>query len=170
MVTAIKAQGALPLTMAPKGQEVKASDGKASVKPDHHLDGMRSTMFDAIYVPGGEESVDTLLGIGLARFWVREAFGHCKAIAAAGEGILLVNAAVKEAEGAKLASKRGEVVEWYGVVTAKLWRLCEYCQRDKRFYRRDSSIKSASTGTGTESWMVWPIRSPFKLKLAQVKG
>jgi catalase len=116
---AIKAQAALPFTIAPKRQEVKAAGGVSSTKPDHHLDGMRSTMFDAVFVPGGEDSIKTLIGIGLARFWVREAFGHLKAIGATGEGVRLVEAAVKEVEGARLAKSSGDgVVEWYGVVTA----------------------------------------------------
>ena len=115
---AISAASALPFTIAPKRQPCRASDGKSTAQPDHHLNGMRSTMFDAVFVPGGEASVKTLLSIGLARFWVREAFGHDKAIGATGEGIKLVDAAVKECEGAKLASEGGEVVEWYGVVTA----------------------------------------------------
>ena len=114
---AVKAQSALAFTIAPKRQLVKAADGSNTAQPDHHLNGMRSTMFDAIYVPGGETSIKTLLGIGLARFWVREAFGHCKAIGATSEGIKLVDAAVKETESAKLATQAGEVVEWYGVVT-----------------------------------------------------
>ena len=114
---AVKAQSALPFTIAPKRQPVKSADGSNSAQPDHFLNGMRSTMFDAVYVPGGEQSVKTLSSIGLARFWVREAFGHCKAIGATSEGIKLVDVAVKEAEGVTLASKSGEVVEWYGVVT-----------------------------------------------------
>lgn len=117
MVAAIKAQSALPFTIAPKRQPVKASDG-SEVKPDHFLNGMRSTMFDSVFVPSGEQSVKTLLGIGLARFWVREAFGHLKAIGAVGDGIKLVDAAVREAEGVKLAGDSQPLVNWYGVVTA----------------------------------------------------
>jgi len=116
IVAAIKAQQALPFTIAPKRQAVKASDG-SSAKPDHFLNGMRSTMFDSVFVPSGEESVKTLMGIGLARFWVREAFGHLKAIGAVGDGVKLVEAAVKEAEGYKLASGSETLVNWYGVVT-----------------------------------------------------
>lgn len=117
IVAAIKSQSALPFTIAPKRQPVKASDG-SSVKPDHFLNGMRSTMFDSVFVPSGAESVKTLLGIGLARFWVREAFFHLKAIGAVGDGIKLVEAAVSEAEGVQLATSDKTLVNWYGVVTA----------------------------------------------------
>jgi catalase len=118
---AVLAEAALPFTISTKRQNVTAADGSTTVKPDHFLNGMRSTMFDAVFVPGGEQSVKTLMGIGLARFWVREAFGHLKAIGATSEGIKLVHAALSEIEpgAVQLASEgSGDVVDWYGVVTA----------------------------------------------------
>jgi len=118
MVKAIKAAGAPPFTIAPKRQPVEAAGGKDSVKPDHHFNGARSTLFDAIYIPAGSHA-DTIAEHGLARFWVREAFGHLKAIAAVGEGVKVVEAAIKEAKGLKVASG-DQVVEWYGVVTARM--------------------------------------------------
>lgn len=118
IVAALKSQGALPYTIGPKRQAVKAAGGKESVSPDHHFQGMRSTMFDSIFVPGGSHA-NTLASQGLPRFWIREAFGHLKAIGAVGEGVKAVEAALREAEGVKLASGNSrEVVEWYGVVTA----------------------------------------------------
>jgi hypothetical protein len=39
----------------------------------------------------------------LAQYWVREAFGHNKAIGAVSTGILLIDNAVHEAQGVKLA-------------------------------------------------------------------
>ena len=117
---AILAQSALPFTISNKRQEVKASNGTSSTKPDHFLNGQRSTMFDAVFVPGGEESIKTLNGIGLARFYVREAFAHLKAIGATGEGVKLVDLALREAEGVQLAKEGSSgLVEWYGVVTAQ---------------------------------------------------
>lgn len=65
----------------PKG--VKAGD--VGVWADHHFEGQRSTMFDAVIVPSGEHA-GTLLRMGRAVHWIREAFGHCKAIGALGEG------------------------------------------------------------------------------------
>lgn len=118
-VAAIQAAGALPFTIAPKRQPVTAADGKSTAQPTSHFNGMRSTMFDAVLVPGGEDAIKAMLGIGLARFWVREAFGHNKAIAAAGAGVKFVEAAIHEAEGYKVADLgSSEVTEWYGVVTA----------------------------------------------------
>ena len=49
-------------------------------------------MYDAVYVPGGKESVTMLLGEYEARHFVREAYNHGKAIAASGEGGELLQA------------------------------------------------------------------------------
>lgn len=61
---AIASAGALPFVIAPRRSEIfpAGSDKKAGsgIVPAHHLEGMRSTMFDAVFVPGGEESIKTL--------------------------------------------------------------------------------------------------------------
>lgn len=112
---ALAAAGALPFTIAPKRSPIKSSDGK-EVKPDHHLEGQRSTMFDSIFVPGGAQSVETLRKNGRALHWVREAFGHLKAIGATGEAVSFVKDAC--ALPGVTFSESGDVVESYGVVTA----------------------------------------------------
>ena len=117
IAAAIKSQGALPFVIGPHRQPVKSAQG-SSVNPDHHFQGMRSTMFDAIYIPGGEHGA-ALAKQGLPRFWVREAFMHLKAIGAVGGGVDLLEAAISEVGDYKVASKgTSGVVEWYGVVTA----------------------------------------------------
>ena len=60
--------------------------GAACLVADHHFEGQRSTLFDALYIPSGAEHAKTLSESGRVVHWVREAFGHCKAIAAVGEG------------------------------------------------------------------------------------
>ncbi|KAB8298939.1 hypothetical protein EYC80_001091 [Monilinia laxa] len=112
--SALTAAGALPFTIGPKRQPIKSSGGK-SVSADHHFEGMRSTLFDSIYVPGGEH-VTALLKQGRVIHWVREAFGHCKAIGATGEGVKLVKAAC-DVDGISFSTD-SEVVDSYGVVTA----------------------------------------------------
>ncbi|KAJ4512085.1 catalase 1 [Exophiala dermatitidis] len=149
MKAAVLSQLALPFTMSTKRQEVKASNGTSSTKPDHFLNGQRSTMFDAIFIPGGEQSVKTLMGIGLARFWVREAFAHLKPIAASGEGVKLVDVALREAEGVKLAAEGStDVVDWYGVVTA---------QKPDTGSSVKDSIKLAKEATDFTSKFFWHI-------------
>jgi len=111
---ALSAAGALAFTIGPKRQPVKSSSGK-SVSPDHHFEGMRSTMFDSIYIPGGEH-ISTLLKQGRVIHWIREAFGHCKAIGATGEAVKLVQYACG-VDGMAF-STNADVVDAYGVVTA----------------------------------------------------
>src|SRR5690606_13523620 len=71
--------------------------------------------FDAVLVPGGQESVMTLKQQGPARHFVQEAFKHCKPIAAVADGVHLLQAA--ELPGVKLATD-AKVVNDKGVVTA----------------------------------------------------
>jgi len=85
------------------------------VSPDHHFEGMRSTMFDSIYIPGGEH-VSTLMKQGRVIHWVREAFGHCKAIGATGEAVRLVQTAC--GVNGMSFSTSSDVVDAFGVVTA----------------------------------------------------
>jgi len=114
---ALTAAGASPATIGPRRQLVVPAGGGKGVSPDHHFEGMRSTLFDALYIPGGEH-VDKLLQQGRVIHWVREAFGHCKSIGATGEAVKLVRAACGVEGMSFCAEKAGDVVDSYGVVTA----------------------------------------------------
>jgi len=57
-----------------------------------------SVLFDAVYVPGGEQSVASLMKIGKALHFITEAYTHCKTIAATGEAAALVTAALRGAD------------------------------------------------------------------------
>ena len=70
----------------PSGQAIGVGDG---IFADHHFEGQRSTLFDAIFIPSGVEHAMALESDGRAVHWVREAFGHCKAIGALGEGLFI---------------------------------------------------------------------------------
>ncbi|KAJ2895444.1 hypothetical protein MKZ38_006589 [Zalerion maritima] len=121
--SALEAEKAIPMVIAPRrgeifgaGQEKKKGTGLVA---DHHLEGMRSTLFDAVLVMGGEESANTLAKNGRAIHWVREAFGHLKAVGGCGDGVKVVQIAlseVKDQQGFTLSSD-SNVAEWYGVVT-----------------------------------------------------
>jgi catalase len=119
MLGALKGAGALPYTIGPRRTAIYAagedkSSGKG-VKPDHHLEGMRSTMFDSVFVPGGKQSIETLSKNGRALHWVREAYGHLKAIGATGEAVDFVKLACG-LPGMEFSSS-SEVTNSYGVVT-----------------------------------------------------
>ena len=117
---ALSAAGALPFTISPRRNKIFAKgEDKATGKgvvADHHLEGMRSTLFDSVFVPGGADSIATLRKNGRAVHWIREAFGHLKAIGATGEAVQFIRDAV-DLPGMAFSTS-GEVVDSYGVVTA----------------------------------------------------
>jgi catalase len=117
---ALTAQGALPFTIAPRRTPIYAAgeskDSGKGVTPDHNLEGQRSTMYDAIFIPGGADSIATLRKNGRALHYVREAFGHLKAIGATGEAVAFAKDAC-QLPGVTF-SESNNVVDSYGVVTA----------------------------------------------------
>jgi catalase len=86
MKKALKAEGAMLKTVAPKLGAVKSADGK-EVTADYSFLTAASVLFDAVYVPGGAASIETLGGEADAYQFVDEAYRHCKAIAGSGEGV-----------------------------------------------------------------------------------
>lgn len=116
---ALAAAGAIPMLIAPRRKSIKPANGGEPIQIDHHFEGMRSTMFDAVIVPPGRASVDTLKKNGRAVHYVREAFGHLKAVGGLGEGVELLQVAIGET-GVELSSgvnNPSKVVASYGVVT-----------------------------------------------------
>lgn len=65
---------------------------------DHHYEGQRSTLFDAIYIPSGSEHAKSLASNGRVIHWIRETFGHCKVIGAIGDGALHLNIGMKDTD------------------------------------------------------------------------
>ena len=56
-----------------------------------------SIQYDAVYIPGGKQSVDTLKGQGDSIGFVNEAFKHAKTVAATNEGVdLIMASAIKD--------------------------------------------------------------------------
>lgn len=117
MKAVLVAAGAFPAAIGPRRQPVVPAGGGKAVVPDHHFEGMRSTLFDSLYIPGGEH-VRTLLKQGRVLHWVSEAFGHCKPIGATGQAVKLFQAACGVDGMVFCSEKAGDVVESYGVVTA----------------------------------------------------
>jgi catalase len=92
-VTAIKqaltAAGAEAKIVSKFMGTIKTAKGEA-LQVDKTFLTSASVMFDAIYVPGGAQGVEALKASGDAIHFIDEAFRHCKAIAATGEGIELL--------------------------------------------------------------------------------
>lgn len=91
MENSLKEKGAIAELVAPHMGTLRGATGE-SLKIDKTLATADSVMYDAVYVAGGKESVDQLLGDHEARHFVREAYNHGKAIAAAEEGADLLKA------------------------------------------------------------------------------
>ncbi|WP_334164717.1 catalase [Phenylobacterium sp.] len=113
MTAALEAAGAEAMLVSKFAGEITGASGKA-LKVDKMFIAAASVMFDAVYVPGGRDSIATLLKSGEARHFVNEAFRHCKPLAATGEGVELLRGA--SLSGVRL-SDEGLVAD-AGVVTA----------------------------------------------------
>jgi catalase len=117
VVSAIQKEGALPFPIADKRQLVKARQSGKTAQPTNHFNGMRSTLFDAIFIPDGDH-VEKLISNGIARHYVREAFSHNKAIGSFGKGNLLVEKAIlAEVDAVQVAGNSSGMVDSYGVVS-----------------------------------------------------
>ena len=85
----ITAAGAICKIVASQLGNVSTLGGKYLVV-DHTFANMPSVMFDAVLIPGGNDSVTRLCGLGEAVHFVLEAYKHCKTICALSEGAQLL--------------------------------------------------------------------------------
>ena len=92
MTKALEAAGAQAKIIAPRLGTLKGAKGK-ELSVDFSLLTAGSVLFDAVYLPGGEASVESLKGDAKALLFVQETFLHCKAIAATDAGAALLEAA-----------------------------------------------------------------------------
>ncbi|HEX7109974.1 MAG TPA: catalase [Aestuariivirga sp.] len=92
MKKALTAAGAQAKVVAPRLGVLKGVKG-AQVHIDFSFLTAGSVLFDAVYLPGGEASVEILKGNAKALLFVKEAYLHCKTIAATDAGIELLSAA-----------------------------------------------------------------------------
>jgi catalase len=115
---ALKNAGAQAQIVSKFGGMITSVDGQP-VEVDKMFVTTGSIMYDGVFVPGGRQSVDTLKLQGDALHFVNEAFKHCKAIAAAGEGIDLLMQA--DVTGVALADQnaQGQPIADMGVVTLR---------------------------------------------------
>jgi catalase len=116
------------------------TDG-AEIKADENFSTTASVLFDAVYVPGGQQSIQMLMKKADAVHFVNEAFKHGKPIAATGEGIELFRSA--HLKGVEVGSADGSLNEDKGVLTmgdADTSRMAEALARalaQHRFWDRD---------------------------------
>ncbi|KAA0090869.1 catalase [Mycolicibacterium sp. P1-18] len=96
LVKSLAALGATALVVAPVGGVLKS--GRRAVTVDRTFATARSIEFDAVVVAGGTTAADIKLVVLL-----QEAFRHCKAIAAWGDGTAVLKAARIPLKGAGIA-------------------------------------------------------------------
>jgi catalase len=92
MKKALTAAGAQAKIVAPKLGILIGAKG-AQVPIDFSFLTAGSVLFDAVYLPGGEQSVEVLKGDAKALVFVDEAYLHCKTIGATDTGVELLLAA-----------------------------------------------------------------------------
>ncbi|KUG05474.1 catalase [hydrocarbon metagenome] len=69
---------------------LSSNDGQQiEVQENYHT--TASVMYDAVYMPGGQESVSSLMKQGDAVYFINESFKHCKPIGASNEGVDMLN-------------------------------------------------------------------------------
>ncbi len=112
---ALMAAGALGEVVAPHLGVLQGSGGTVEAVKTFANSG--SIMFDAVFVPGGEQSVAILLGLGDAREFISEAYKHAKTIAAVGEGVKLV-AASEAGQALQLNQTSSQLMTEQGIVAA----------------------------------------------------
>lgn len=115
---ALKDAGASADIIAKFGGTIKSADGQ-EVKVDKMFVSAASIMYDAVYIPGGQQSIDMLKKQGDAIHFIDEAYKHCKPVAATSEGVALFEAA--HIYGATFAApgNKEQIVSDQGVVTAR---------------------------------------------------
>ena len=90
MVKQLKDNGAVAEIIAPR-LGVISSAGGDTIPVDQSLLTAASVLYDAVYIPGGTNSVATLAGEPDAIHFINEAFKHCKAIAADEEAMQVID-------------------------------------------------------------------------------
>jgi catalase len=111
---ALQEAGVLSEIVSKFGGELKGSDGQM-IHVDKTFLTSASVMFDAVYVPGGTQSINALKAEAEAVHFVDEAYKHCKAVAATAEGVeFLKFSAVKTADltnnGHRLQQNQGVII------------------------------------------------------------
>ena len=85
MKNALEKRGIASTIISPKPSTIKGLNGSI-LKVDQHLSNTCSRLFDAVYIPNGEESVFSLQVEKQAIIFINEAFRNHKVIAADAEG------------------------------------------------------------------------------------
>ena len=89
---ALQAQGAKVAVLSSRLGALKGGNG-GTLAVDYRIVAEPSVLWDAVFVPGGAQSVKTLPHSGEALLFVREQYKHAKPICAFGDGVALLESA-----------------------------------------------------------------------------
>jgi catalase len=106
MKLALMTAGAKACTVAPRLGVLTGANGEIANADFSFLTGA-SVLFDAVYVPGGEASIASLKAEPEALNFLREAYKHCKPIAASDAGIDLLEDADVESDPGVIVGRDG---------------------------------------------------------------
>jgi catalase len=112
-IEAMRLHSANPEVLAPTAGGTLCGGSGGQLTVDRAITSTASVLYDAVVVPGGPQSVQTLGNDGNAVHFVAEAYKHLKTVGAFGAGIELLR---KAGIGEPFAD-RGDVVSSHGVVT-----------------------------------------------------
>ena len=93
LTRALEQQGAIVEVLAPVAGGTLSGGSGGEVGIDRAITTMASVLYDAVVVPCGPESVETLSNDGYAMHFVTEAYKHLKAVGAFGSGVDLLRKA-----------------------------------------------------------------------------
>ena len=150
VMRALTNAGAQAKIVAPHLGFLKASGGKEFMIECSLLTGS-SVLFDAVYVPGGHDSVRALAMERDAADFLTEAYRHCKTIGATDEGIELLNAyrvAPVSAHDGETAS--GVVLGTGGQVGSFVKQFIAAIQKHRHWHRKGKNQFKVS-GDGEET-------------------
>lgn len=142
IIAALKAEGAGYDVISSRLGFISGISG-ASVPVDKALLTSASVFYDAVYVPGGSNSVGSLESDPDALHFLNEAFRHCKPIAADDEALQVLEATYFSAKIPEIITE--EIVLREGIVIgtepAETARLLISAMRQHRFWKREKPRK-----------------------------
>ena len=110
----VQDKGGKPVVIGTNHSGVKTVQGDQLSADDAYLTAA-SVLFDAVYVPGGKDAIETMKGIGDAVVFINEAYRHCKPIGASAEGVDFLGNTALSAHGV-LDPSNTQVQEEKGVI------------------------------------------------------
>ncbi|TBV08820.1 catalase HPII [Stutzerimonas kirkiae] len=115
----LHAKGATAKVLGPTSAPVRTAAGK-TLEVDASLEGLPSIAFDAVFVPGGAKSVETLGQSGVAKHYLLEAYKHLKPIAVLGDARELLERLGLPADDGLLGGDDGAVAKVFAPFTKAL--------------------------------------------------